>query len=744
MSIRQPRPGAEAPTQQMTLSLGVEGMTCAACVARVERALRAVDGVRDATVNLATEKATISLREGVRPLADLSNAVAAQGYRLIVPEEAAAEDSASAHRRALKRDLLLSIPLSLVVLVLGMGGMVPAHVGLPSVDPRLAHAVAFVLTSIVLVLPGRRFFTGFYRATRHRTADMNSLVAIGTGAAYLYSGVAMLFPGLLGLRTSPEVLYFDTSVTIISLILVGRYLESRARGKASEAIRKLARLQPPTATVLRNGVPATVPVASVAPGELLRVRPGERIPVDGTVRRGTTTVDESMLTGESLPVQKAPGASLSAGTINQEGSVDFEATAVGQATMLAHIVRLVEQAQASKAPVQRLADRIASVFVPVVMGVALLTLVGWIVLADASLTEALVHSVAVLIIACPCALGLATPAAIMVGTGVGAEHGILIKGAESLEHAGKLRTIVLDKTGTLTEGRPSVSALTVAAGTSREAMLALVAGLEQHSEHPLARAVVAYALQQGIAPAEVGAFTAKPGFGVRGTVSGHAVTVGTREFVERHLGHGLALGTLDAAGTTAIHAAIDAQYAGSIMLADTIKPEAAEVVRRLHALGLQTVMLTGDDEATARAVAAEAGISRVVARVLPSGKADAITALQAEGGGIGMVGDGVNDAPALARADVGIALGTGTDIAMEAADLTLVRGDLSAVPDAIVLSRRTLRTIRQNFFWAFVYNVVGIPLAAFGLLNPMVAAAAMAFSSVSVVSNSLRLRRVMR
>jgi Cu+-exporting ATPase len=750
MKSQTPGQAPHRTIQTATLSFPVEGMSCAACVVRVERALRSVAGVQEAAVNLATERATVSIRDGEATIEALAEAVADQGYRLILASQSAPSEARGPDRRtslhpdSLRRDLLLSLPLSLIVLLLSMGGLIPGLNALIPLTSAQAQIVAFVLSTAVLLGPGRRFFQGFWLATRHRTADMNSLVALGTGAAYAYSTVALVVPVFLGLPRVPQDLYFDTTVTIITLILLGRYLEAKAKGRASEAIRKLMRLQPATATVVRDGIPAAVPVAAVAVGDIVRIRPGERIAVDGTVRRGTTSVDESMLTGESLPVEKTPGASLIGGTINQAGSVDLEATAVGERTKLAQIVRLVEQAQASKAPVQRLADRIASVFVPAVMGVAVLTFAGWFLIADASLPQALVHSVAVLIIACPCALGLATPAAIMVGTGVGAEHGILIKNAESLERAGSLRTIVLDKTGTLTEGRPSVVGLRVAEDGSEDAFLSLVAGLEQHSEHPLARAVVAYAAARHITPAEATDFIADAGSGVRGRVQGHGVTVGTAAYLKRELGLTLPHDIASQSGVTSIHAAVDGRFAGSVSLADRIRPTSAKVVQQLRALGLDTVMITGDDQGTARDVAGAVGISRFIARVLPDQKAAAIDTLRSEAGGIGMVGDGVNDAPALVRADVGIALGTGTDIAMEAADLTLIRGDLAALPDAITLSRRTLRTIRQNFFWAFVYNVVGIPLAAFGLLSPMVAAAAMAFSSVSVVSNSLRLRRLMR
>jgi Cu+-exporting ATPase len=571
---------------------------------------------------------------------------------------------------------------------------------------------------------------------------MNTLVAVGTGSAFLYSAAVSLLP-LQPHDASPHV-YFDTAATIITLILFGRFLEHRAKRRASDAIRQLMALRPPSATVVRDGSEVVIPVDEVRAGDLLRVKPGERVPVDGTVVDGFTAVDESMISGESLPVEKRTGDRVVGGTIARDGSILFRATAVGKDTVLARIVQLVEEAQGSKAPVQALVDRVAGIFVPVVIGVALLTFAGWYVVAGAGLATSLVNFVAVLVIACPCALGLATPTAIMVGTGAGARQGILIRNAESLERIHEVDTIVLDKTGTLTEGRPVLTDLVAINGGTETVLLQTAASLESRSEHPLALAVVNEARRRGVVIPEAADFRALSGSGVTGTVDGHAVAIGNAAML-RDLGISSggeeAAGRLSGEGKTALFVASDGRVIGVLAVADTLKEDAARSVRRLRDLGLTVVMLTGDHPNAARHIAAEAGIDRVEAEVLPDQKVFRIRQLQREGRRVAMVGDGINDAPALAQADVGIALGTGTDIAMESADLTLVNGDLRGVGRAIRLSQRMMRTIRQNLFWAFVYNSVGIPLAAFGLLNPMIAAAAMAFSSVSVVGNSLRLRR---
>ena len=719
------------------LTFPVKGMTCASCVLRVEKALRTVPGVSGASVNLATERATISLDPSRVAAQDLARVLDAAGYTLGVPAAGAATDSET-EDRALRRDLVLSVVLTIPVMALSMLSMFPPSPSHPLLSAFQTNILLLLLTAPVLLVAGRRFFRGLVAAARQRSADMNTLVAVGTGSAFLYSAVVTLFP----LHASPHV-YFDTAATIITLILFGRFLERRAKRHASDAIRQLMALRPPSAAVVRDGVETVVPVEQVRVGDLIRIRPGENIPVDGTVIEGLTAADESMMTGESLPVEKRPGDRVVGGTIARDGSVLFRATAVGKDTVLARIVRLVEEAQGSKPPVQALVDRVAAIFVPAVIGVAFLTFAGWYLVAGAGLPTALVNFVAVLVIACPCALGLATPMAIMVGTGTGARRGILIRRAESLERIQEVDTVILDKTGTVTEGRPVLTDIVPIGGNTETALLRVAASLEARSEHPLALAVVNEARRRGLAIPEPSEFRAVSGFGVTGVVEGHAVAIGTAALVRDAgipSGGGEAAGRLSAEGKTVLYVASDGAVVGVLAVADTLKPDAARSVRALRSLGLTVVMLTGDHRSAAVRIAAEAGIDRVEAEVLPDQKSARIREIQRQGHRVAMVGDGINDAPALAQADVGIALGTGTDIAVESADLTLVHGDLRGVGRAIRLSRRMMRTIRQNLFWAFVYNSVGIPLAAFGFLNPMIAAAAMAFSSVSVVGNSLRLR----
>ncbi len=728
-------------TKIETLTVPVEGMTCASCVVRVEKALKEVAGVSGASVNLATEKATVSFDSGLVSIEDLARAVGEEGYSLTLPAAAPAAQPGTPEQ-ALRRDLTLSVVLTVPIVALSMLLMLPSFRSLWPLGIGQTNILQFLLTAPVLFVAGRRFFRGLGTAIRHRNADMNTLVAVGTGSAFLYSAVVSFLP-VQPRGMAPHV-YFDTAATIITLILFGRFLELRAKRRASDAIHQLMALQPPTAVIVLDGSEQVVPVERVRAGNLVRVKPGERIPVDGVVVEGATAVDESMLTGESLPVEKRSGDRLVGGTIAQDGSVLFRAMAVGKETVLARIVRLVEEAQGSKAPVQALVDRVAGIFVPAVIGVALMTFAGWYLIAGAGLAASLVNFVAVLVIACPCALGLATPTAIMVGTGTGARLGILIKNARSLERIQEVDTVVLDKTGTLTEGRPVLTDIVPLRDTEAREILQLAASLEARSEHPLARAVVAEARRRGLVLSEPVTFRALSGFGVTGTADGHEVAIGNAAlFRELGIPPGgeEAAREFAAAGKSALSVASDGVVVGVLGVSDTLKKDAARSVGDLRKMGLTVVMLTGDHRSAAHRIAAEAGVERVEAEVLPDGKSSRIRGLQREGRKVAMVGDGINDAPALAQADVGIALGTGTDIAMETADLTLMGGDLGGIARAIRLSRRMMRTIRQNLFWAFLYNVVGIPLAAFGLLNPMIAAAAMALSSVSVVGNSLRLRR---
>ncbi len=735
--------------QISVLSMNVEGMTCASCVARVEKTLKRIDGVENASVNLATEKATVRFDPSRASLDAMRDAVASAGYTLRLPEprtspgQPAAEPSSSA-RNKLLRDLLWSLVLTIPVMVLAMLSMTDWYVRTIPLSQSDTNTIEFLLTTPVLFVPGRRFFRGFLAATRHGTADMNTLVAVGTGAAYLYSTVVTLFPDWLNIHPGVDV-YFDTSATIISLILFGKYLEANAKQKASTAIRQLASLQPPTAHVVRDDLIEDLPVSHLIPGDMVLVRPGESIPVDGEVKSGTTAVNESLVTGESMPVEKKKGDPVIGGTVNTTGSITVRANAVGSSTVLANIIRLVEEAQGSKAPVQALADKIASVFVPTVVIIAIGTFLGWYFLAGAGFTASMMNFIAVLIIACPCALGLATPTAIMVGTGTAAKKGILIRNIESLERAREVTVVLFDKTGTLTEGAARVVEVIPLGSYDRPTLLSVAASLEQASEHPLAKAIVGEARLATLPLTTPDHILATPGGGISGTVGGKTVIAGTPTYLATQ---GIASlppagrweGLLNR-GNTILLVAVDGVVAGGIAIADRLKDSAKPAVDRLKRGGINVALISGDNRRTASAIGSEAGIVTVLAEIPPEQKSARVKELQRQGNVVAMVGDGINDAPALAQADVGIAMGKGTAIASEAADITLMRDDVEGVNDALALSRRTLRIIKQNLFWAFIYNMVGIPLAAFGLLNPMVGALAMAFSSVSVVSNSLRLRR---
>ncbi len=732
----------------------IKGMHCAGCVATIERALRNVAGVVQVQVNLATEQATVAYVSSRVEASTLRQAITRAGYEALdLPTEAdiPSQQSVKADElQALQRRFLVSGGLSLPVVLGSMGAM------LPWVPWWLTHPLfLFVLATPVQFWVAWPFYQGLWSTLKHRTADMNTLIALGTSAAYLYSVAMTFLPWLFAVGHSmPTHVYYETSVVIITLIMLGRLLEARARGQTSAAIRTLMGLRPKTARILRNGMAEDVPVEAVKTGELVLVRPGEQVPVDGRVIEGHATLDESMLTGESLPVEKAAGAEVFGATLNKTGSFTLLATGVGSQTVLAQIIRLVQEAQGSKAPIQRLADYVASIFVPVVLGIATLTFLVWALFGPApSLTFALLNCVAVLIIACPCALGLATPTAIMVGTGKGAELGVLFKNAPSLETAHKLQTIVLDKTGTLTQGKPTVTDIVTQPGFAETEVLRLAASAERGSEHPLGEAIVAAARAQGLTLEESQDFQALPGHGIRTTVGTQTVLVGNVQCMQEAR---VVLGGLQKTaesfasdGKTPVYVAVHGRGAGLMAVADTLKPHAKDAVEALRALGLEVLLMTGDHQRTAAAIGQKLGMTHVLAEVLPEEKTRQIQKLQALGKRVAMVGDGINDAPALAQADVGIAIGTGTDVAMEAADITLMSGDVRGIATAIYLSHRTMRTIKQNLFWAFVYNIVGIPIAAgllypaFGvLLNPMLAAVAMALSSVSVVMNSLRLRRL--
>ena len=713
------------PEERHHVDLAISGMTCASCAARIEKRLNKLEGVA-ASVNFASEQAAVTFDPGQVGVEELIGAVEAAGYGAALPQDSEASDAAGQYRRRLLLAAVLTVPLLIFAWA-------------AAARPPVWEWLSLGLATPVVFYAGWPFHKAALANARHGAATMDTLVSLGTLAAWTWSTVVLA-------AAISSAVYFDTAGAITTLILLGRYLEARAKSRSGEAIRALLELGAKEARLLRDGVELLVPVDQLAVGDRFVVRPGEKVATDGVVVAGSSAVDQSMLTGESLPAEVGPGDSVAGATVNTYGRLVVEARKVGAATALAQIARLVAEAQAGKAPVQRLADRISAIFVPVVIAIAALTLGGWLLLGGAGVAGAFTTAVAVVVIACPCALGLATPTALMVGTGRGAQLGIVIKGPEVLEQTRQVTTVVLDKTGTLTEGKMSVSALVPADGVEEAHLLRLAAGAEEASEHPVARAIASLARERLGALPEAGSFTARAGLGVEAVVEGHGVVVGR----PRLLGEwSLRLtprleeeaARLEQTGSTVVAVAADGALLGLVAVADRLKGSSRQAVAELRRLGLRPVLMTGDNEATAAAVASAVGIDSVLAGVMPEGKADEVARLQAAGEVVAMVGDGVNDAPALARADLGVAMGSGTDVAIEASDITLVNGDLRSVADAIRLSRRTLATIKGNLFWAFGYNVAAIPLAIAGVINPIVAAAAMAFSSVFVVTNSLRLRR---
>ena len=727
------------PEEKVTLK--ITGMSCAACAAKIEKRLGKLDGMIKAAVNLATEKATVELDRSKLKVSDVIAAISALGYGAEKEQEMSPDRDKEQREKEIKRlrreliiSAVLSAPLILAMILTLFGINIP-----------FLHDWRFqiILATPVQFIIGYRFYKNAYYALRAKSPNMDVLIAMGTTAAYLYSVYNAFFqkpmPG-----TFMKDLYFEAAATIITLILLGKYFEAVAKGKTSEAIKKLMGLRAKTARVIRNGIETDISIEDVEVGEIIVVRPGEKIPVDGIIMEGNSTVDESMLTGESLPVEKQIGDTVIGATINKFGAFKFQATKIGRDTVLSQIIQMVEDAQGSKAPIQKIADRVSGVFVPIVLGIALATFLVW-TFGDYNLKMGIVSAVAVLVIACPCALGLATPTAIMVGTGKGAENGILIKGGEHLEKAYKINAVVLDKTGTITKGQPEVTDIHPLNGAEPGELLKLAAIVEKKSEHPLGVAIFEHGKGKFGELPDPDQFTAIPGQGVLAVIAGKEIAIGTRKLMAEK-GIGLqdseaAAARLEDAGKTVMFMAVDRKLAGLLAVADVVKEHSEAAIRELQALGIEVYMLTGDNQRTARAIAGQVGIKNVLAEVLPEHKAEEVEKLKKDGKVVAMVGDGINDAPALATADIGMAIGTGTDIAMEAADITLMRGDLRAIPIAIRLSRRTMSKIKQNLFWAFFYNSIGIPFAALGMLSPVIAGAAMAFSSVSVVTNSLSLKR---
>jgi P-type Cu+ transporter len=739
-------------TEIKKITLPVEGMTCASCVARVEKAISKVNGVRNISVNLASEKVSFELDSedvNINKLAELVNDA---GYKIDLSSltddktnNKSGQDYKNFYEDQTKKDFIIALVLTIPVAIINMGMMWESFTDLIPISTDYLNKILLILTTPIIFIPGKRFFTTFWKNLLHLTADMNSLVAIGTGSAYLFSVFVTLFPESIFSHHQIYHVYYDTTAVIITLILLGKWLETKAKSKTGNALKNLLELQPVTAKVLVDGIETVKSIEDLVLNDIVIVRPGEKIPADGKILKGYSTIDESMITGESIPVEKNVGAKVLAGTINKTGSFEYSVTQTGDNSVLGQIIKLVEDAQGSKAPIQRLADKVASVFVPVIIVIAILTFLGWLLFgADNSFNHALINFVAVLIIACPCALGLATPTALIVGIGKGALKGILFKDGENLETFHKVNTIIFDKTGTITKGKPTVKEI-VSFDISQEELLSYIIPAEIKSEHPLAKAIVEYALTKKIDSKIIDEFESLTGFGIKAKVNNKSILIGNARLMQDNLidlsGVKNTSDELSGRAFTIIFVAFGNKIKGLISVEDPIKDYATEVIKELKRMGITPIMITGDNFNTAFAISSQAGIDEFRAEVLPADKARIVSEYQNKNNIVAMVGDGINDAPALAQADVGVAIGTGTDVAIETAGVVLMSGDLMGVLGSIKLSKAVIKTIKQNLFWAFIYNTIGVPLAAFGLLSPMFAALAMSLSSVSVVSNSLRLKK---
>ena len=740
---------SEKRKNSIIISAPVEGMTCASCVARVEKSIGKIEGIKNVTVNLANEKASFEIDTDFATLSQVEQSVEDAGYKIDFSSidnksdskvHQIKSDSKTEYEKELQKDFLFALILSIPILLLNMGMMWDNFHNIIPLSTAVINKILLVLTTPVVFISGKRFYKIFWKNLIHFSADMNSLVAIGTGAAYIFSMLITLFPEIFSDERITSHVYFDTAAVIITLILMGRWLESRAKSKTGSAIKKLLELKPQKVLVKRKNNELEIDLSDLEIADLVIVKPGGKIPADGKITNGFSTVDESMITGESIPVEKNVGSKVIGGTLNKTGSFEFEVTETGERSVLGQIIKMVETAQSTKAPIQKLADKIAAVFVPVIILIAVLTFASWFFFTSAGLSTSLINFVAVLIIACPCALGLATPTAIIVGTGKGAQNGILIKNAESLEVAHKINTIIFDKTGTITTGKPIVSSV-ITNGINEAELLKIAASLEKRSEHPVAKAVLSYVKDNGINTLQLEKFESLTGTGLKGTVNGDEVLIGNLSLMKNNSilinDFEARINQLSESGKTVILISINK---GLIAIEDEVKMNASEIINRLKAMNLKTILLTGDNKYSAKNISDKVGFENFNAEVLPEDKIKIVSDYQKENKIIAMVGDGINDAPALVQSNIGIAMGTGTDVAIESADIVLMSGDLNGVVKSIKLSRLTLKTIKQNLFWAFIYNIIGVPLAAFGLLNPMIAAFAMSISSVSVVSNSLRLK----